>query len=194
MTERCVYRYPAGHFCKRWVETGKRFCHDHDPDRDDLPKRTKADHLHPLLRLSTPEDLFDAVREAINAARLGRISPGQAYAMGYLADVWLRLHKAIGCGLRDKALHRQFLPDIVAEESALQEDFENTSVPPPTPRQVGPSIPALPPESLAETVLQVVTPPLKLEENSSASASPGKDSGDALFHSLLPPPLQRNPK
>ncbi len=124
MSDRCAYQYRAGVFCKRWAETGKRFCHDHSPD-DDASRRIRGEHLHPLARLSTPEDLFDAIRETINATRLSRITPGQAYAIGYLADVWLRVHQAIGWRAREHALFRQFLPGLLAEEAALHEDLNH---------------------------------------------------------------------
>ena len=188
MSERCAHQFRAGVFCKRWAETGKRFCHDHSPDRGEHPRRIKGDHLHPLARLSTPEDLFDAVREAINATRLGRITPGQAYAMGYLADVWLRLNRAIGSDLRDGAVLRQFLPGILAEEAALRENLENKppavsglpydAIPVTTP----PPSPALPPDD------SPADPPPALPSSGLAS----KKLQEMILRELIPPPLRKS--
>lgn len=36
--------------------------------------------------VATPADVFDVLRETLNAVRLGRIVPAQAYAVGYVAN------------------------------------------------------------------------------------------------------------
>ena len=91
-------------------------------------------HLHPLARLTTPEDVFDLVRETLNAARLGRIPPGQAYSVCSLVREWRRLYQDLSFRQRESALHRQILPDLLIE--VQQSESERTDAPHPLPVSV----------------------------------------------------------
>jgi hypothetical protein len=82
--------------------------------------RDPAKDLHPLLRLTSPEDLFDVVREALNAVRLGRMAPGQAYAVGYLVDAWLRVYKEVDIYQREEGLFRQLLAEQVEHDAVAK--------------------------------------------------------------------------
>ena len=115
MSARCSYRRPDGTVCKRWASAGSRFCYRHGPAYN-LMNRSEGDQLHPLARLTTPDDIFDVVRETLNVTRQGRISPGQAYAVGYLVDIWLRVHNKLEPRQRDTALYRQLLPELIEDE------------------------------------------------------------------------------
>jgi len=77
--------------------------------------------LHPLLRLTTPNDVFDVVRETLNAARLGRIRPSQVYAVGYMAQLWCRFYNLTTFFNREAGLYRQMNPDLVDEEEISEE-------------------------------------------------------------------------
>ena len=91
MSQRCTHRHPDGSFCKRWATRGTLFCYRHQPPPEKPAAEENDASLSPLDRLNTHDDLFDVVRESLNAIRLGRLSPGRAYATGYFIDLWLRV-------------------------------------------------------------------------------------------------------
>ena len=115
MPKRCAYVHPNGKPCRRWPQEDSKFCYHHT-SRADAVEPSYGEDLHPLLRLTTYEDVFDVVRESLNAARLGRIRPSQVYAVGYMIQLWLRLHDRTLSGMRERSLHRQMNPDLVDEE------------------------------------------------------------------------------
>lgn len=90
MSVRCTFRLDNGKFCRRWARKGSPVCAHHTPAKS-APQTDSDDaeeNLSPLDRLNTHDDLFDVVRESLNAIRLGRLSPGRAYATGYFIDLW----------------------------------------------------------------------------------------------------------
>ena len=133
MARKCLHRLPSGSFCKRWAAEGSQFCSHHVGSTAHL-QHEEAMHLHPLARLTTPEDVFDLVRETLNAARLGRIPPGQAYSVCSLVREWRRLYQDLSFRQRESALHRQILPDLLIEDQ--QSESERTESPHPLPVSV----------------------------------------------------------
>jgi hypothetical protein len=94
MSVRCTFRLDNGRFCRRWAHKGTLFCDHHTPAEPAPPPELEDDaNLSPLERLTTHDDVFDVVRETLNAIRLGRVSPGRAYATGYFIDLWLRVRE-----------------------------------------------------------------------------------------------------
>ena len=179
MTYLCYHRFPSGRFCKRWAVEGTRFCHAHAQDNERLKKlmTRPMDTISSLSRLASRHDVFDVVREAINAARLGALTPGQAYAIGYLAEVWLRIDRGFNHDERQEALRRQYLREVLAEEAALLDDAEPASVPGsprPTPHSESPQ-----PASI-QTPLPASTP--HLEESPTAPV----ETSDSIPASSLP--------
>ncbi|MBI1737728.1 MAG: hypothetical protein HYR58_00585, partial [Acidobacteria bacterium] len=93
MSQRCAHKHPGGSYCKRWASTGSPFCYRHQPPPEKPAELEDDANLSPLDRLNTHDDLFDVVRESLNAIRLGRLSPGRAYATGYFIDLWMRVRE-----------------------------------------------------------------------------------------------------
>lgn len=166
---RCSYESFEGLLCKRWAMRGSHFCHAHQPN----PKAIwDGASLHPLARLASPEDVFDVLRETLNAARQGRIAPRQAYAVGYLAQILLKVYDRVSIQYRDEALTRQIIPTLADEETAaeaasalamplpVQIDESASTAAPPLPRnaaeaeaqirEISARIPPMPPELIAE--------------------------------------------
>lgn len=93
MSDRCAFRLENGKFCRCWPLKGTLHCHNHTPTRRPAEPQDADENLSPLDRLNTHDDLFDVVRETLNAIRLGRVSPGRAYATGYFIDLWMRVRE-----------------------------------------------------------------------------------------------------
>lgn len=127
---KCMYRLSSGSFCKRWASAGSKFCHHHEGSIAYF-QESKADELHPLARLTTPEDIFDMLREALNATRLGRMSSGQAHAIGHLAAEWRKTFELLSFRQREMNLHRQFLTDVMVDDKELE--AERAAAPHPLP-------------------------------------------------------------
>lgn len=128
MTEpntRCFFRYDDT-YCKRWAQRGSRFCYNHQPQGEGgIGYGQGSGHsaegwpqLHPHARLATPSDVFDLVRETLNATRLGTVTPGQAAAVSSLAALWLKLYEKLQAEERVYALSSQIIPTLVDAESA----------------------------------------------------------------------------
>ena len=144
----CAHRHPDGSFCKRWASKDSRFCYRHKP-KDPYVDENKHDAVHPLARLATLIDIFDVVRETLNAVRLGQISPGQAYATGYMVDRWLLVYDKLSWEDREKELESQMLPEALEEVAQAQRKRERTHSGPP-----------LEGKELEKTVLASVIAPL----------------------------------
>lgn len=93
MSDRCSFRLNSGKFCRRWSVKGALHCHHHAPAAPRPEPEDAEENLSPLDRLNTHDDLFDVVRESLNAIRTGRLSPGRAYATGYFIDLWMRVRE-----------------------------------------------------------------------------------------------------
>jgi len=148
----CAHRHPDGSFCKRWASKDSRLCYRHQP-KDEYADENKHDAVHPLARLATLADIFDVVRETLNAVRLGQISPGQAYATGYMVDHWLRIYDKMTFHEREKALESQMLPEALEEVVQAQRERE---------RERTHNGPPLEGKELDEAVLASVIAPFKL--------------------------------
>jgi hypothetical protein len=93
MSVRCTFRLDNGKFCRRWARKGSPVCAHHTPASPPVESGDSEENLSPLDRLNTHDDLFDVVRESLNAIRLGRLSRGRAYATGYFIDLWMRVRE-----------------------------------------------------------------------------------------------------
>lgn len=127
MSRRCAFKFSDGRRCQRFPSEDSRFCHHHDPRPDLLDTADQDDpEQHPLVRIASPQDAFTVVREAINAVRMGRMRPHQAYALSCLLNVWLRLRDAINDELRVDGLHHQIIPTLHDfEEAASYNAYES---------------------------------------------------------------------
>jgi hypothetical protein len=93
-TRYCIHRYSDGSNCRRWASRGQKYCHKHNPERTDYEASRKYIHELPAeVRLATVDDVLHVIRQAINGVRLGYMSPSQAYAIGHLSYLWLKLAK-----------------------------------------------------------------------------------------------------
>lgn len=127
---KCMYRLSSGSFCKRWASASSQFCHHHEGSTAYF-QQSESGELHPLARLTTPEDIFDMLREALNATRLGRMSSGQAHAIGHLAAEWRKTYELLSFRQREMNLHRQFLTDVMVDDKELE--AERAEAPHPLP-------------------------------------------------------------
>lgn len=127
---KCTYRLSSGSFCKRWASASSQFCHHHEGSTAYF-QQSESGELHPLARLTTPEDIFDMLREALNATRLGRMSSGQAHAIGHLAAEWRKTYELLSFRQREMNLHRQFLTDVMVDDKELE--AERAEAPHPLP-------------------------------------------------------------
>lgn len=109
---RCAHRHADGEHCGRWPSPGSRFCYLHRGANGAAPLPGEA-----LARLASPADLFDVIRETLHAVRLGRIQPGQAYAVGYLAHIWLRVYRQLACDDREAALQALLPAELLAHDA-----------------------------------------------------------------------------
>jgi hypothetical protein len=108
MSVRCTFRLDNGKFCRRWARKGSPVCAHHTPASPPAESRDSEENLSPLDRLNTHDDLFDVVRESLNAIRLGRLSPGRAYATGYFIDLWMRVRERMEkAGPETKKFHKR---------------------------------------------------------------------------------------
>jgi hypothetical protein len=135
---RCAHRHADGEHCGRWPSPGSRFCYLHRAANGAASQPGQA-----LARLATPADLFDVIRETLHAVRFGRIQPGQAYAVGYLAHLWLGVYRQLACDDREAALQGGLLDDLVAHDADSLAAAAATPVDP---------IPPLPDSPVAEAM------------------------------------------
>jgi hypothetical protein len=104
--------------------------------------------LEALGRLASYRDLFDVAREALNAVRLGRITPGQAYAIGYMIEMWMRVYRQLAMEDREKALSGAVLQDLVAAEPDTRAEVAQSPV------KEGKTLPDAPTSAGAVSVLK----------------------------------------
>jgi len=130
LNTKCFFRFDDGNYCKRWAQKGSRFCYNHQPQGLSGPGYGPGNGncpggwpmLHPQARLATPMDLFDMVRESLNALRMGSMSPAQAAGITSLSALWLKLYETLQHEERLQALNAQILPTLVDAESAAHQD------------------------------------------------------------------------
>jgi len=130
---KCMHRLRSGAFCQRYASHGSKFCAHHEGSLAHFSHHDGAD-LHPLARLTTPEDVFDVLREALNATRLGRMSAAQAHALGHLAAEWRKTYELLCMRQRESGLHRQILGGLVEDDMRME--AEQSEAPHPLPVQV----------------------------------------------------------
>lgn len=118
MSSKCFFRYDNGSYCKRWAQKESRFCYNHRPQGLDGPFGADWPSLHPFTRLGTLGDLFDFIRETLNALRMGTMPPAQGAAIISASNFWLKLYEKMEVGERLNALRNQVLPTLVDAESA----------------------------------------------------------------------------
>jgi len=132
---KCSYRLSSGAFCKRWAVRGQSFCAAHKSDPEGSQWHAEHDaSVPPLARLAIPRDLFDVVRESINAVRLGRMTPGQGFAISALANAWIHARKQVGFDHSRRVLRDQMLPALSEEERLAEAEL--AAAPPPGPEAV----------------------------------------------------------
>ena len=92
--KRCVHKYSNGRRCgnQRW--RGKEVCFQHDPEAAEL--RKKAGRPASALRIMTATEVHAELSRTLEELREKRITPGEAYARGYLAQLLLGNLKAMG--------------------------------------------------------------------------------------------------
>lgn len=127
---KCMYRLRNGNFCRRFANHTSKFCSHHEGSLAHF-QYSDGDELHPLQRLTTPEDIFNMLREALNATRLGRMSPAQAHALGHLSAEWRKTYEALSFRTREMGLHRQFLTDLMIDDKKAE--AEQADAPHPLP-------------------------------------------------------------
>ncbi len=109
MSTRCQHRKPEnGDYCKNWAMKGSLLCSNHlrhpAPPLPPLPSYAgmteeqivAALKAEAAAKISPPEtcnDVVSLVSRAMADALEGRIAPAQAYAVGFLGEVWLRASK-----------------------------------------------------------------------------------------------------
>lgn len=170
MALNCYFQYESGRFCKKFAMTGSRFCNNHQPRGQSSEGQLDPagwPQLHPHLRLATPNDLFDLVRETLHATRTGAVTPSQAFAIGSLSTIWLRVYDNMLAAQRLRALQRQILPSMVDMEFSEAAERE---------------------ARLAEDALhRAATEPAPLDRRNPWAA--GQMAGDPSAHGL-PPSLE----
>ena len=91
---RCTHVYGDGRRCKqrRWRE--KELCFHHDPEAAELrkPKGVPVSEL----RMISATEVHALLTKALEDLQAKRINPGEAYAIGYLAQLVLTNLKAMG--------------------------------------------------------------------------------------------------
>lgn len=129
MSQHCSHRYTDGSACKRFASQGSPFCYKHNPEYRAIHKHLKE--IPADVRLLTIDDVMEVVRQTLNLVRHGYLRPSQAYAIGYLVHLWVKLSKEAGyqegtTGLQERTL-RVLLDDPDKPET-------DAAAPPETPR------------------------------------------------------------
>ena len=173
----CAHRFPDGTFCKRRALAESRFCGYHRPEavRVKFPRLHPPDFeehadVHPLARLTDMRDAFNVVRETLNAARQGRIPPGQVYAVACMLDRWLKFHDRMQYEERQQALDSQYVAKVVEAEQEMAAEREAA---PPLPVKIDQKAAV---EQVAATVKLDLKPPTDYpgySESQAAAASSG---------------------
>jgi hypothetical protein len=114
MPQHCSHRYSDGSACRRWASKASRFCYKHNPEY--LMAKKQSNELPPEIRLACVEDLIGVVRQTLTAVRLGYMTPGQAYAVGYMVELRLKLEHESDADQGKKALRRNMVRTMLHDE------------------------------------------------------------------------------
>lgn len=121
MSMKCLFRNDDGSYCKRWAQKNSNFCHAHRLPNFNSPESARPwPGLHPFTRLATPTDLFDLLRESLNAARMGTMPPGQASSIATLSYAWLKAYDRLRSHDRIEAMDNLILPTLADATCAAQ--------------------------------------------------------------------------
>lgn len=85
--DRCEYVREEGKRCKQKAWRGKKLCYQHDPEMGEL--RRKAGRPRNPVRLKTAREVQELLARTLEELQAGEIGPGEAYAVGYLAQLGL---------------------------------------------------------------------------------------------------------
>lgn len=85
--ERCTHVFPDGRRCKqrRWRE--KELCFHHAPEAAEL--RQNAGRPRSAIKILTATEVNQPLAETLEKVKAGKLEAGQAYAVGYLAQLIL---------------------------------------------------------------------------------------------------------
>jgi hypothetical protein len=184
----CAHRFPNASFCKRRAREGSRFCGYHRAD-EDLTSFPGQSEVNPLDRLTEITDVFAVVRETLNAARRGRIPPGQVYAVCTAVQLWLKVERKMGYHERREALESQYVCSVLdAEASSSAKGAEAQSLEPEPADEPGED------QSQAENNESLAPPAPALSQKATARRSalpraaslvPAPLTGDALTRAVI---------
>jgi len=118
--QRCAHVRPNGEPCRGYAVTGSRACFAHDPaqsaKRADARRRGgEAGKIEPLaestLSVRTMSDVLALIETTINDVRAGRVDVKIANAVGYLANVSVKVIQQTDLEARLEALESVLAPD-----------------------------------------------------------------------------------
>jgi hypothetical protein len=116
----CAYIRPNGRQCGGFAVNGSRLCFAHDPaqapKRDDARRRGgSAGRIAPLpestLTVRTMSDVLELMETTINDVRAGRVDVRIANAIGYLANVSVKVIQQTDIETRLQALESVLEPE-----------------------------------------------------------------------------------
>lgn len=116
----CAHVRTNGERCRGYAVTGSRFCFAHDPaqadKRDDARRRGgEAGKVEPLpestLTVRTMADVLELIETTINDVRAGRVDVKVANAVGYLANVSVKVIQQTDIESRLEALESVLEPE-----------------------------------------------------------------------------------
>ena len=92
--QRCTHVFPDGRRCKqrRWRQ--KELCFHHDPEAAEL--RQNAGRPRSAIKILTATEVHHLLTETLEQVKAGKIKAGEAYAVGYLAQLILGNLKQVG--------------------------------------------------------------------------------------------------
>lgn len=91
---RCTHIFAEGRRCKQRRWQGKELCFQHDPEAAEL--RKNAGRQASALKMLTATEVHDLLTRTLEELRAKRVTPGEAYATGYLAQLLLGNLEAVG--------------------------------------------------------------------------------------------------
>ncbi len=124
---RCSHVLGDGKRCRQRAWRGKGVCYQHDPEAAELRKKAgrpafakaSLDYARDKSAggLMTVAEVQGLLAEALGDLRAGRIKPGEAYAVGYLAQLALT---AIGAVRRESKLDVKHFWEVVELGAAIE--------------------------------------------------------------------------